>query len=292
MWHKLKSAVSFNSPPRIYLLIFTVAFYLYSPTAGHVDSNPDPHSFRIKSDTVSRGCATCHPVHNADDRDALIKKPSRSTGTFPEAAALSAASRLCLSCHSLSGMDYNSIRGYASFRQQHPVGVFLSGDSTKTTSDSGLNLDSSGRIQCTTCHNPHKNKYGNYLVIDNSNGALCLSCHTFPAWRTSPHAYLSTNSTGNSEITTRSACSVCHEIHTGFNHLLRNQSEVTLCQRCHPKSPGEMPSHTRTASSLSKPTRQLRIQTDRQIRKRTFTSCSDCHDPHAGVVHNRRLMRQ
>jgi predicted CXXCH cytochrome family protein len=38
-----------------------------------------------------------------------------------------------------------------------------------------------GNVECTSCHNPHVQNIdpsSKFLVIDNSNGALCLACHT------------------------------------------------------------------------------------------------------------------
>ena len=39
-----------------------------------------------------------------------------------------------------------------------------------------------GNVECTSCHNPHVQNTDpnspNFLVIDNSSGALCLACHT------------------------------------------------------------------------------------------------------------------
>ncbi|MCP6658172.1 hypothetical protein NL521_30010, partial [Klebsiella pneumoniae] len=45
-----------------------------------------------------------------------------------------------------------------------------------------------GRIECTSCHDPHKDRYppadhpqksGKFLVLDNNNySALCTACHS------------------------------------------------------------------------------------------------------------------
>jgi predicted CXXCH cytochrome family protein len=42
-----------------------------------------------------------------------------------------------------------------------------------------LPLSDDGRITCATCHFVHgeQNPYGDFLRIDNSRGALCLTCH-------------------------------------------------------------------------------------------------------------------
>ena len=66
-----------------------------------------------------------------------------------------------------------------------------------------IKLDKSGSLQCTACHDPHNNQYGNFLVMDNSQDGspLCNSCHIPPGWdNTSPHY------AGN-------GCLNCHSVH-------------------------------------------------------------------------------
>lgn len=33
-------------------------------------------------------------------------------------------------------------------------------------------------VECTTCHNPHDNQYGNFLIDTNQFSKICVSCHT------------------------------------------------------------------------------------------------------------------
>ena len=33
------------------------------------------------------------------------------------------------------------------------------------------------KLQCTSCHDPHDNINGHFLVITTQNSALCLECH-------------------------------------------------------------------------------------------------------------------
>jgi predicted CXXCH cytochrome family protein len=37
--------------------------------------------------------------------------------------------------------------------------------------------DVSGRLECATCHNPHKDTNGDFLRMTNNGSALCLNCH-------------------------------------------------------------------------------------------------------------------
>lgn len=40
-----------------------------------------------------------------------------------------------------------------------------------------VRLDAEDRIQCTTCHDPHRDTYGNFLIVPDT-GELCLACHS------------------------------------------------------------------------------------------------------------------
>lgn len=35
-----------------------------------------------------------------------------------------------------------------------------------------------GKIECTTCHDPHDDQFGTFLRVDNDVSALCYTCHT------------------------------------------------------------------------------------------------------------------
>ena len=41
---------------------------------------------------------------------------------------------------------------------------------------------------CITCHDPHKDTYGKFLLKDNRYSALCVTCHQMNGWSSSAHA--------------------------------------------------------------------------------------------------------
>ena len=43
-------------------------------------------------------------------------------------------------------------------------------------------------LHCMTCHDPHKDSYGRFLVKDNRYSALCTTCHQMDGWVGSAHA--------------------------------------------------------------------------------------------------------
>lgn len=51
-----------------------------------------------------------------------------------------------------------------------------------------LTLGGPGNVHCTTCHEPHDNTYGDFLVMDNRFSALCTACHRMSGWQGSGHA--------------------------------------------------------------------------------------------------------
>jgi len=38
-------------------------------------------------------------------------------------------------------------------------------------------LDGNGKVQCSSCHDPHDASNANFLVIDNTGSTLCSTCH-------------------------------------------------------------------------------------------------------------------
>ena len=63
----------------------------------------------------------------------------------------------------------------------HPISVTYSPsqdpDFYSITTVTGSLTLYSGNVECATCHNPHDNTYGTFLVMSNANSALCKTCH-------------------------------------------------------------------------------------------------------------------
>jgi len=104
-------------------------------------------------------------------------------------------------------------------------------------------------VQCSTCHDPHDDTNGQFLVISNAKSMLCEACHDKTQWAGSPHK-LSTNTwngvaptpwpngkniVANVTTVADQACSNCHAAHNAQLpvRLLTQTKEEDVCFVCH-----------------------------------------------------------
>jgi predicted CXXCH cytochrome family protein len=78
----------------------------------------------------------------------------------------------------------------SSLTDDHPVNflydtALAAADGELVIPDSLSSVDAAGRLrlfggtlQCATCHHPHDDSNGKFLVMSNDRSALCLKCHT------------------------------------------------------------------------------------------------------------------
>ena len=90
---------------------------------------------------------------------------------------------------------------------------------------SSLTLFSGDEVHCTTCHNPHDDTNGNFLVMDNSSSQLCTACHILTGWNVAAH----------------DQCENCHTPHFAVppGEWLLNFSSYDACLTggCHSSDP-------------------------------------------------------
>jgi DmsE family decaheme c-type cytochrome len=127
-------------------------------------------------------CATCHSQHGEKtQRHSSVAKTSRATET-------------CLGCHTAHRKDLTQ-------RSRHPL--------------------SEGKMDCTSCHNPHGTA-SEHLVRTDSVNDLCFSCHAEKRgpflWEHSP---------------VREDCLTCHTPHSSNHDKLLAARPVQICQSCH-----------------------------------------------------------
>lgn len=292
-------------------------------------SGPGP----IKSTTEDEVCVFCHTPHQARRDVPYLWNRQDTTSVFTtyESSTMlanvgqpSGASKLCLSCHDgtialgavLSKIGEIPFAGGIRFLPEgqtklgteisddHPVS-FLYGEALAITNGElvspslltvDVKLDASGLMQCTSCHDPHDDVYGKFLIKPNNFSALCVSCHDRTDWSISLHANSPAiwNGVGNDPwphtaftSVDENACENCHRPHTAGGHsgLLNYLIEEDNCLVCHN---GNVAAKN-IESDLIKPYSHF-VQNYIGIHDAaedfssglvsTHVECVDCHNPH------------
>ncbi|HBG47351.1 MAG TPA: hypothetical protein DDW94_10240 [Deltaproteobacteria bacterium] len=152
-------------------------------------------------------------------------------------------------------------------RDDHPISFNYSRSYPSNTeiTDSlsfppAVRLDSSGMMQCTSCHDPHGTAFSKFLVASLANGGLCQTCHDKRYWSTNPaiHSTSTTTWDGNGinpwnedlgdpgftdDTPEMQSCLACHRSHGGASgqRLLKGtdpgtseiEGEEWTCLNCH-----------------------------------------------------------
>jgi len=248
-------------------------------------------------------CIFCHAAHHSSPVQPLWNRampvgaytPYRSNSLQAKPDQPTGSSKLCLSCH-----DGTIALGSVISRQQeitmangvirlpagksnlgtdlsddHPISfpydLTLAGKRPSLKNPQALppsvKLDANKELQCVSCHDPHNNQYGNFLVMDNSASQLCNACHD----------------QGTTSVTSHTNCSSCHQPHTAPSgpYLLRGATVTTTCNtaNCH----GTQATQTRLniASDLVKISKHDTNSPVNQVdHAPDNTVCADCHESH------------
>jgi predicted CXXCH cytochrome family protein len=287
-------------------------------------------------------CIFCHAPHNVLANVTPLWDHALSSQTYttytsstynsgPQTPS-AGSSRLCLSCHdgtvavgltvaqgsiTTSGTITATDLLGTNLSSGHPVSMTPVDDGQLVTSlfstpastkDAAVNLVA-GKIECTTCHDPHvpnnDSVAGMFLTRSNSQGALCLACHdptriqpnALSGWSTAKHA-TATNTVsaavgvGVYGTVAANACSSCHGSHQnaqGSENL--RAAEESACSPCHsgtnvsPAILNVMGVFTRaythpttTVSGVHNAAESLPVNSARHA------ECADCHNSHAAAL--------
>lgn len=155
-----------------------------------------------------------------------------------------------------------------------------------------------GKVQCTSCHDPHKNMISNFLVATTQNSNLCNSCHQRTYWTESSHN--TSTKTWNGTLpdpwpytpftfttVAQNGCESCHNPHNSGSDvmLLKYQNEEMNCLDCHN---GNVASKN-IAAEFNKSYKHnignyLNVHIPNepwQLFTNMHVECVDCHNPHA-----------
>jgi predicted CXXCH cytochrome family protein len=289
----------------------------------------------VKAATETDVCLFCHTVHRTTGQTPLWSHGMSSVSNYVvySSATLKAtvgqpdgSSRLCLSCH-----DGTVALGMVSSRTStiemqkgittlplgpSNLGTDLSGDhpisfvydrmlagqdpgiKDPATINHKLKLDHFRKMQCVTCHNPHDDQFGNFLVMDNTGSTMCLSCHNEPGWTASTHAsstatFLTSTTAPTKNTRTKQVaktiaaggCGNCHTSHKAGSRarLLVHEKEEQNCFVCHNGTIVNKDLRSEFTKSSVHPVLQTSSEhsiLENPINHPRHTACSDCHDSH------------
>ncbi len=297
----------------------------------------------IKSTDESEICKFCHISHGAAKGRGLNARPdprghtpyASSTMRANASSEATGASRVCLSCHDgtialgqirrgkqirMANAGPNEMMPLGSsnlgtdLSDHHPFSFrpLSSAKLRSPTPDDSVKLDHQGMIQCTSCHDPHREDADpvekKFLVKGNRGSALCLSCHVLPEWggslhQTSPVYFDKSHGASTAyQTVSDNGCESCHKPHgaPGGKRLQKGVDEQ-VCLSCHSgrvaktdiaRQLAKLSSHQVTPAtgqihepsegpfSPANPLPETRQSTPRHA------TCADCHNAHA-IVHRR-----
>ncbi|QEM66777.1 cytochrome c3 family protein [Geobacter sp. FeAm09] len=196
-----------------------------------------PHHATKLSDTSYTG-----PLWSREENTAQDYTPYASTTIAASPGQPQGPSRLCLSCHDgtialgAPGTHATSATlgpltppptGKSTvlgkdLRDDHPISMEYGRktsefrDAATVTGTTRIKLvrrASTLYVECTSCHDPHDNQYGNFLVLDTSShrDALCTVCHAKTDWTGSAHENGGTRSSGSIPAdVAKNGCVNCH----------------------------------------------------------------------------------
>ena len=292
----------------------------------------------LRSSTEREVCVFCHTPHNATGDGPLWNHAMSAAAYTPYSSSTlkaavgqpTGASKLCLSCHDgtvalgmvgsrpapipmqggssaiTSGRSYIgtdlSAHHPVSFDYQTTYAAVPGEYRAPATLGNGNNvrLDRAGQLQCTSCHDPHNNQYGGFLVMDNTASALCVQCHSPNLWPASAHATSAATWRGGGanpwphtagQTVAANGCENCHRPHAAGSpkELLNFTPEEQNCLVCH----GGTVATKDISAELNKFSFHPVIQTSglhvaaetdtvqQMLAAPRHVTCVDCHNPHA-----------
>jgi predicted CXXCH cytochrome family protein len=288
----------------------------------------------VKATTESEICIFCHTPHSARPVAPLWNRTDPGLTFTPYSSSTmqatpgqpDGASLLCLSCHDGSialgsvvsrpgtitmTTGANMPAGVSNLTKvltnDHPVSFVY--NSALATADGQLKDPTaitppvalkSGKVQCTSCHDPHKNIYSDFLVATSANSNLCNSCHQRTYWTASTHSTSTKTWNGTAPdpwpytaptmvTVAQNACESCHNPHNSGSNvsLLKYQAEESNCLDCHNGNVAAKNISAQFAKSYKHNiTNYTNIHVTNEAAQVTsmHVECVDCHNPHATKV--------
>jgi predicted CXXCH cytochrome family protein len=286
----------------------------------------------IKAATENEICTFCHTPHERMAEMPLwnhqmsVQHYTPYTSTTMKATDVdqpTGVSKLCLSCHDgtvalgmvnsqpnpivmqggVTTMPARRSRLGTDLSDDHPISFRY--DAGLATANLQLNdpntlkqrvrLDANGQMQCTSCHDPHNDQYGKFLVVDNTASGLCVVCHNQKGWNESIHRTSSAIWNGQGPTpwphtsgTTVAAngCENCHSPHQAGTkpRLLNFAVAEQNCFTCHDGNVAAKNIQAEFNKFSTHPvltTSSLHDEAEDPVNATRHVSCFDCHNSHA-----------
>lgn len=188
----------------------------HGPSKAHAESGGEqlpPITFGHKSKTpISEQNATCLACHEKTARTLWAGSTHESRNVA------------CTDCHSVMQptAEHAALKGQtvvATCSQCH------ADKKAKLARFTHMPL-AEGKMDCTSCHNPHGSANDKMLVAASTN-EVCFNCHTE---KRGPFLW--------QHMPVSESCSNCHDPHGSNKEKMLKLSRPRLCQQCHPTAHG------------------------------------------------------
>jgi DmsE family decaheme c-type cytochrome len=181
----------------------------HGPAAKHAEEPDVPGLIRVFTKIppreASETCLTCHER----DQHAMWEGSSHDSRNLS-----------CVTCHSVHA--FKSERAQLKTPDELGTCATCHRDKIAKLDRSGHMPVREGKMQCSTCHNPHGSMNVRMLRRGESLAETCTSCH---ADKRGPFLW--------EHAPTRDGCTTCHDPHGSSNERMLVAKPPILCQRCH-----------------------------------------------------------
>lgn len=288
----------------------------------------------VKAVSESEICLFCHTPHTGTSEAPMwnhlgagkFYTPYSSSTTKATIGQPTGASKMCLSCHDgsvalgmvgsrqksgkgdihMSGSVSPVLGGAArlgtDLADDHPISFNY--DSALTMANGQLRDPATltgpvrlwdGKVECTTCHTPHNDQFGKFLVMNNTASALCVTCHRQNYWDASIHKLAGSTWNGlgpnpwphtGENTVANNGCENCHAPHSAGTkpRLLNFAGEEQNCFSCHNGNVAGKNIQAEFNKMSVHPvatTTGLHDPLEDPVNSPRHVECVDCHNPHA-----------